>query len=110
MREPMLDRIVRIRKFVHARAAKVSFALYVFVPLILFAFLAPRCSSSQLVAIALCVIAVGISAIFINRTPCPQCGHVLGMVASRAARSPAGAKCNACGTDIDAPLYNSAGQ
>jgi hypothetical protein len=95
--EPLLDRIVTIRKTVHARAAKVSFALYVFIPIFFYAlFWAPRWSASQLVAIALGAIALSIPAIFINRTPCPKCGRALGMVASRISSAGRGVKCKAC--------------
>jgi len=109
-REPVLDRIETIRKTVQARAAKVSFALYVYFPMVLYAFfVAPKMSTAQIVAIALGAVAISVPAIFINRTPCPVCGRALGMVASRITRAGSGAKCKACGTDIDAPIHNSAG-
>jgi len=108
--EPVLDRIVTIRKTVQARAAKVSFALYVFIPIAFYAFFwAPKWSTSQMAAIALGAVAILIPAFFINRTPCPKCGQGLGMVASRIASAGSGAKCKTCGTHVDAPIDKTGG-
>jgi hypothetical protein len=57
-REPMLDRIVTIRKTVQARAVRYSFALYVSLPLVFYAiFVALRWSTAQFVAVALGMVA-----------------------------------------------------
>lgn len=103
--DPVLDQVMTIRKCVESRARKVSWAVYVAIPAAFYAYFAPK-GSATFAAIAICVTSIGGAAIFINRTPCPKCGHPLGLVATRmgASRSSDTAQCPKCGTKVDAPL------
>jgi transcription elongation factor Elf1 len=105
-REATLDSEVTTRKCVELRAAKVSAALYVAIPAILYAFAAPRGSFSGVIAIGICVVAVAGAAIFINRTPCPRCRHPLGLVANRlgGGGSTSSDRCSACSASVDEPI------
>jgi transcription elongation factor Elf1 len=103
--DPVLDQVMTIRKYVESRAKKVSWAVYVAIPAAFYAYFAPK-GSATFAAIAICVTSIGGAAIFINRTPCPKCGHPLGLVATRigSSRSNDTEQCPKCGTKVDAPL------
>jgi hypothetical protein len=105
-REATLDSELTIRKCVELRAAKVSPALYVAIPAMLYALAAPRGSFSGVIAIGICVVAVAGSAIFIYRTPCPRCRNPLGFVANRlgGGGSTSSDRCSACSASVDEPI------
>lgn len=103
-REPVLDKIVTIRKVVEARANKMALFLLPGLPFLVYGVVVvPNWSTQQTVLLAVGSGFSLIGAIAINRTPCPVCGKALGMVASRNAWQ-SEAACTTCGTDIDAPI------
>jgi hypothetical protein len=108
--EPRLDAVVTMRKCVELRATIVSPALYVAIPAMLYAFAADKSSTSGIVAIAICVVAVAGAALFISRTPCPQCSRPLGFVANRLGSGgyTRTARCPGCGVGADEPIEKAA--
>jgi hypothetical protein len=108
--EPRLDAVVTMRKCVELRATIVSPVLYVAIPAMLYTFAADKRSASGIVAIAICVVAVAGAALFISRTPCPQCSRPLGFVANRLGSGgyTRTARCPGCGVGADEPIEKAA--